>query len=109
MMATRKARSRVRRSPESKGAKALTSGTATPAGPGAMPAAGTGGPTLTSFDIFGFCIERAQNLIKIHKAAHGRQERPERFLADAHRAAIVLAISALDAYVGTNALSGAGG
>jgi hypothetical protein len=53
----------------------------------------------TSFDIFTHCIERAQNLLKIHEAAHGRKAKPERYLADAHRAAVVLAISALDAFI----------
>jgi hypothetical protein len=44
---------------------------------------------------------RAKNLLKIHEAAHGKRAKPERYLSDAHRAAIVLAISALDAYVRT--------
>lgn len=49
--------------------------------------------------IFACCITRAQNLIKIHEAAHGKSSKPERYLSDAHRAAIVLSISALDAFV----------
>ncbi len=56
---------------------------------------------LTSYDIFSLCIERAKNLIKLHKAAHGKKSKPEKYLADAHRAAIVLAVSALDAFVRT--------
>jgi hypothetical protein len=55
--------------------------------------------TISSFEIFGCCIERAKNLLKIHQAAHGKKAKPERYLADAHRAAIVLAISALDAFI----------
>ncbi|MFL6518977.1 MAG: HEPN domain-containing protein [Chthoniobacterales bacterium] len=57
--------------------------------------------TLTALDIFTRCVERANNLLKIHKAAHGKKSKPEKFLADAHRAAIVLAISALDSYIRT--------
>jgi hypothetical protein len=51
--------------------------------------------------IFLLCIERAQNLLKIHQTAHGSQARPESYLSDAFRAAIVLAISALDAFIRT--------
>jgi hypothetical protein len=90
--------SKRRRSMESRGALAAVAGTATPAGPVRVAAVEPRGP-LTSYDIFRLCIERAHNLIRIHEAAHGRQERPERFLSDAHRAAIVLAVAALDAYV----------
>jgi hypothetical protein len=57
--------------------------------------------TITPYDIFSQCIKRARNLIKIHEAAHGNQARPEKYLADAHRAAIVLAVSALDAFIRT--------
>lgn len=54
----------------------------------------------SSLDIFHHCIDRAKNLVKIHAAAHGKKRaKPERYLADSHRAAIVLAISALDAFV----------
>lgn len=63
-------------------------------------AEGTSAP-LTALDIFGLCITRAENLIQIHAAAHGTRARPAPFLADAHRAAIVLAVSALDAFVRT--------
>jgi hypothetical protein len=54
---------------------------------------------ITSFGIFELCIQRARNLVKLHEAAHGKAGKPERFTSDAHRAAIVLAISALDAFV----------
>ncbi|MBI3853120.1 MAG: hypothetical protein HY298_22955 [Verrucomicrobia bacterium] len=58
--------------------------------------------TLDAHAVFKLCIGRANNLLKIHETAHGKsQSRPEAYLADAHRAAIVLAISALDAYVRT--------
>jgi len=58
-------------------------------------------PAANAYDVFNLCIQRASNLLKIHQAAHGNQSRPEAYLADAHRAAIVLSISALDAYVRT--------
>jgi acyl carrier protein len=56
---------------------------------------------LTPFDIFQHSLDRAQNLLRIHKEAHGEVSRPPAFLADAHRAAIVLAVSALDAFIRT--------
>lgn len=76
-----------------------------PAKPISLPAP-SGAPLLrgesaSSHKIFLLCIERAKNLLKIHKTAHGNQARPEGYLSDAHRAAIVLSISALDAYVRT--------
>jgi len=55
----------------------------------------------TAFSLFQSSLKRARNLLAIHKLAHGAQARPPVFLADAHRAAIVLAVSALDAYVRT--------
>lgn len=61
--------------------------------------------TLTSYDLFELCIQRAKNLVKLHQAAHGRQAKPEKYMADAHRAAIVLAIAALDAFVRTFIIS----
>jgi hypothetical protein len=45
------------------------------------------------------CIQRARNLVKLHEAAHGKAGKPEKYTSDAHRAAIVLAVSALDAFV----------
>ena len=54
---------------------------------------------LTSFDIFELCVQRARNLVKLHEAAHGKAGKPEKYTSDAHRAAIVLAVSALDAFV----------
>lgn len=53
----------------------------------------------TSLDIFEMCVERARNLVRLHEAAHGKAGKPEPYAADAHRAAIVLAMSALDACV----------
>lgn len=54
---------------------------------------------LTSYGIFELCIERARNLVKLHEAAHGKAGKPEKYTSDAHRAALVLAVSALDAFV----------
>jgi hypothetical protein len=56
---------------------------------------------LPPYGIFELCVARARNLLKLHAAAHGKKSRPPKDLADAHRAAITLAISALDAYVRT--------
>jgi hypothetical protein len=39
--------------------------------------------------------------MKIHGLAHGEKGKPPAFLMDAHRASIVLAVSAMDAYVRT--------
>jgi hypothetical protein len=73
----------------------LPSKTTTPAG-----LVGTGGvPSVSSYDIFLACISRANNIVKLHKAAHGKKAKPEKYLTDAHRAAVVLAISALDAFI----------
>ncbi|MBI3563699.1 MAG: hypothetical protein HY079_00725 [Elusimicrobia bacterium] len=54
---------------------------------------------FTPYDLFLKCLERARNLLLIHSQAHGKQAKPERHLSDCHRAAIVLTIAALDAYV----------
>jgi len=54
---------------------------------------------LSPYDIFQKCIKRAQNLIDFHKGDKG-SETDEQF-CDAYRAAIVLSISALDAFIRT--------
>jgi hypothetical protein len=77
-----------------KGGTILTSTTGTPTPP---PVA----TPVTPYLIFESSVRRAINLIAIHRMAHGKQAKPPLFLADAHRAAIVLAVSALDAYVRT--------
>lgn len=64
-------------------------------------AASPGRAALTSFDVFCLCVDRAKNLLRLHEAAHGRRGKPEKYAADAHRAAIVLSVSALDAFVRT--------
>ncbi len=54
-------------------------------------------PKLTPYDIFQRCIKRAQNLIDFH-SSDKESEIAEHF-CDAYRAAIVLSISALDAFI----------
>lgn len=60
---------------------------------------------ITPYVVFERSIDRAKNLITIHQMAHGAATRPPALLADIHRAAIVLAVSALDAYVRTLVIS----
>lgn len=55
--------------------------------------------------IFNMCVERANNLLRVHKEVHGEKKKPPKHLSDLHRAAIVMAISALDAYVRTYLLT----
>lgn len=52
---------------------------------------------LTPYDIFERCIKRAQNLIDFHSDDKGSEK--EEHFCDAYRAAIVLSISALDAFI----------
>jgi hypothetical protein len=75
--------------------KASATATLGSAGPPAAVA-----PT-TEYSVFQNSINRARNLLEIHRMAHGTQARPPCFLSDAHRAAVVLAVSALDAFVRT--------
>jgi len=97
----------MKKQPDTKGATSAV--TPTPPLPtealgidgGAVPVGGN----FTAYDVFEKCIERASNLVKIHEAAHGKRAKPEKYLADAHRAAVVLAISALDAFVRTFAMA----
>lgn len=55
---------------------------------------------LTSYDIFTKCIKRATNLVNFHKDNETDTGKEEHY-CDAYRAAIVLSISALDAFVRT--------
>jgi hypothetical protein len=97
-MANRGMKSAQPRADDVRGPTASVAATATrssaPASKPQRPGVGIG-----PFEIFKCCIERSKNLLKIHEAAHGKKAKPERYLADAHRAAIVLGISALDAFV----------
>jgi hypothetical protein len=98
-------KSRLQNSQDARGPQAAKGGTATePSAPPIPPKTPRSkkvksNGTINSFEIFNFCIERSKNLLKIHQAAHGKKAKPEKYLADAHRAAIVLAISALDAFI----------
>ncbi len=60
---------------------------------------------LTSYDIFLLCIGRAKNLIKIHEIVHGKKSKPPKEFSDMHRASVLLAISALDAFIRTFVIS----
>lgn len=86
-------------SPETRGPQADVAATATESSTTSPAKISKNGKGMDSLGIFHCCIERARNLLKIHEAAHGKKAKPEKYLADAHRAAIVLAISALDAFV----------
>lgn len=55
--------------------------------------------TYTSLDIFNQCIQRAENLISINEATKNVESLTESHYCDCYRAAIVLSISALDAYI----------
>ena len=55
----------------------------------------------TPLAMFERSIDRAQNLLTIHGMVHRTRSRPPLLLADVHRAVIVLAVSALDAYIRT--------
>jgi hypothetical protein len=87
-----------RLAPKRKAAKTLTA-TAAPSTAGGKHTANTTQDKLLPYDLFKACISRARNLLRIHEAAHGRRAKPDPYLADAHRAAIVLAVAALDAFV----------
>ena len=65
-----------------------TSGTAPPI-PKSIP--------ITPYKIFECSIDRAEHLLRIHEKAYGSNSEP----SDAHRAAIVLAVAALDAFIRT--------
>jgi hypothetical protein len=55
----------------------------------------------TPITVFQRSIERAENLLAIHKIAHDGTSALNIWLADVYRASIVLAVSALDAYIRT--------
>lgn len=84
----------------------LTKGKLKPSTGGQSAATGTASqpprvPPTTPLAVFERSIERARNLLTIHGMAHGAASRPPALLADVHRASIVLAVSALDAYIRT--------
>lgn len=55
--------------------------------------------TLSSYEVFEKCITRAENLISFHIATEEIQEISDEHYCDCYRAAVVLSISALDAFV----------
>ena len=55
--------------------------------------------TLSSYEVFEKCIKRAENLISFHSSTEKIEEISEQHYCDCYRAAVVLSISALDAFV----------
>lgn len=55
--------------------------------------------TLSSYEVFEKCIKRAENLISFHTSTEKIEEISEQHYGDCYRAAVVLSISALDAFV----------
>lgn len=54
---------------------------------------------ITAYDIFEQCIVRAENLISVNDSTEEIEEISEEHYCDCYRAAVVLTISALDAFV----------
>ena len=55
--------------------------------------------SITSFEVFEKCIIRAENLISVHDSTEKIDEISDEHYCDCYRAAVVLSISALDAFV----------
>lgn len=55
--------------------------------------------TLSSFEIFDKCIKRAENLVSVHDSTDKIEEISDQHYCDFYRAAVVLSISALDAFI----------
>ncbi len=55
--------------------------------------------SLTAYDIFEKCIVRAENLISVHSSTEEIDAISEEHYCDCYRAAVVLSISALDAFI----------
>lgn len=55
--------------------------------------------SLNSFEVFSKCIKRSENLISFHSTTEEIEEISEQYYCDCYRAAVVLSISALDAFV----------
>ena len=60
---------------------------------------------LSSLDVFVKCIKRAENLISLHTKTEEIAEISEQHYCDCYRAAVVLTISALDAFIRTIVIS----
>lgn len=57
------------------------------------------GTSITSFEVFEKCIIRAENLISLHDSTEDVDEISDEHYCDCYRAAVVLTISALDAFI----------
>ena len=55
--------------------------------------------SLGPFEVFEKCIKRSENLISFHSSTEKIEEISEQHYCDCYRAAVVLSISALDAFV----------
>jgi len=55
--------------------------------------------SITSFEVFEKCIIRAENLISVHDSTEKIKAISDEHYCDCYRAAIVLSISALDAFI----------
>lgn len=55
--------------------------------------------SVTPYDVFEQCIARASNLVSMHDATWESTQISEAHYCDCYRAAVVLSISALDAYI----------
>ncbi|KGL59097.1 HEPN domain-containing protein [Polaribacter sp. Hel1_85] len=55
--------------------------------------------SISSFDVFEKCLIRAENLLSVHDSTETIKEITEKHYCDCYRAAVVLTISALDAFV----------
>jgi len=55
--------------------------------------------SITPYDVFAKCIIRAENLISVHDSTEDIEEISEEHYCDCYRAAVVLSISALDAFI----------
>lgn len=65
----------------------------------------TDSKALSSLDVFYKCIKRAENLISIQTKTEAILEISEQHYCDCYRAAVVLTISALDAFIRTIVIS----
>jgi len=55
--------------------------------------------SISSYDVFEKCVIRAENLISVHDSTEKVEEISDQHYCDCYRAAVVLTISALDAFV----------
>lgn len=55
--------------------------------------------SLTAYDVFEKCIVRAENLISVHSSTEKVDDISDEHYCDCYRAAVVLSISALDAFI----------